>query len=302
MIRAEIWLSGSNGFVGSHLLNYYIKKGISIKTISNTNTKADILCDYSSKNHIRKCVSDYGCPDFFIHLGWGNVYLPHHESHINSSLMESKNLIDTLFDSGVKKFLSVGSSSEYFRSIGALDEKTEINNFQNNYVEGKILLSKYGLEQASKKDKVFTHIRLFYAYGSGQREDSLINQLYKCYLNNKSINLTSCSQFRDYIHIDDAIKGIDKILSINKSGIVNLGSGSVIRLKDFINIFWEELNGNPDLLLFGERSISKLEQVQPKSYADLSKLKLLTNWKPRIGIEEGIKKTIENMKKINDII
>ena len=295
MNNSKIWLSGSNGFVGKHLLNYYNKKNIPISTLSNTNINSNIFCDYSSKSEIRKAIDINGCPDYFIHLGWGDVYDPHNKSHITSSLKDSKNLIDVFYESGVQKILSIGSSSEYFNALGSLNENIKIAEFQNNYVQGKIQLSDYGLEKACLKNKIFLHIRLFYAYGAGQRDNSLINQLFKSYLTNSKMNLTSCAHFRDYIHINDVIEGINQIISINSSEIINLGSGSVIMLKDFINMFWQELDANPDFLLFGEKNISDLEQVQPKSYANLSKLELLTNWKPNIDIKEGIKETIQKL-------
>ena len=46
MNNSKIWLSGSNGFVGKHLLNYYNKKNITISTLSNTNINSNIFCDY----------------------------------------------------------------------------------------------------------------------------------------------------------------------------------------------------------------------------------------------------------------
>ena len=296
--KSKIWLSGSNGFVGSYLLDYLKKKKISVSAVTNKSRKNDnIICfDYSSKDEIKKAINHYGCPEIFIHLGWGDVYDPHNKSHITSSLQNSKNLIDILYESGVRKILSIGSSSEYFNALGALNENIKISEFQNNYVKGKMQLSDYGFEQAYIKNKIFIHIRLFYAYGAGQRDNSLINQLFKSYLTNSKMNLTSCTHFRDYIHMNDVVEGINQILLVNTSEIINLGSGSVIMLKDFIKMFWQELDANSDLLLFGEKNISDLEQVQPKSYADLSKLEFLTNWKPNISIKEGIKETIKNLR------
>ena len=74
------------------------------------------------------------------------------------------------------------------------------------------------------KNKLFLHVRLFYAYGEGQRKDS-INQLYYNAIQNNPISLTPCEHYRDYIYIDDVVIGIEKLLRFKKSQIVNLGSG-----------------------------------------------------------------------------
>jgi len=276
-----------------------LKKKSSVSAVSNRNRNNDnIICfDYSSKREITKAINRYGCPEIFIHLGWGDVYQPHNVSHITSTLEESKNLIDVLYLSGVKKIINIGSSSEYFDSTGALNEEIEIKSYQNNYVEGKMRLADYGFEQANLMNKIFIHIRLFYAYGAGQRYDSLINQLFRSYLTNQKISLTSGDQFRDYIHINDVVQGIDKITAINSSEIINLGSGSVIMLKDFIKLLWKKLKASPDLLMFGKKEIYNLEQVQTKAFADLTKLTSLTGWKPSISINDGIIDMVKNLKK-----
>ena len=48
-------------------------------------------------DNIRKVLSQNKKPDIFLHLGWGDVYDPHHKSHINENLSEGKNLFDTLY-------------------------------------------------------------------------------------------------------------------------------------------------------------------------------------------------------------
>ena len=53
---------------------------------------------------------------------------------------------------------------------------------------------------------------------------------------------------------------------------------------------------SPEKLIFGAHEKPLFEQNQPKAYADLTKLKYLTNWKPSLSIEEGIKQTINENK------
>lgn len=299
MNKSRIWVSGSTGFVGSYLLDYLKKNFISAYAVSNSSKKDnDIICfDYSSKDEVKKAINRYGCPEIFIHLGWGDVYQPHNDSHITTTLKESKNLIDVMYESGVRKIINIGSSSEYFDSVGALNEEIEIKSYQNNYVEGKMRLADYGFEQAKLMKKIFIHIRLFYAYGAGQRDDSLINQLFKSYITNNKISLTSGDQFRDYIHINDVVQGINKIIAINSSETINLGSGSVIMVRDFIKLLWQKLKANPDLLMFGKKEIYNLEQVQTEAFADLTKLTSLTGWKPKMSINDGIIDMVKTLKK-----
>ena len=123
----------------------------------------------------------------------------------------------------------------------------------------------------------------------------MINQLHECYLSGESISLSPCLQFRDYIHVTEAAIGIKKLCSVSHTGIVNLGSGNVIQLKNFVELLWQELGIDLNKLKFGDHSVPKNEQIQPKAFADLKKLRKLTNWEPSLSVQNGIKKTASSL-------
>ena len=58
-------------------------------------------------------------------------------------------------------------------------------------------------------------------------------------------------------------------------------------------MFWNNLGGANNMLKFGSKAMLKNEPDQPKSFADLTRLEKLTNWKPSYSLEEGIQSTIE---------
>lgn len=297
-MKKIVWITGSRGFIGSYLALALSNYGYEVKFLTNTigSNKEFLYADFSNRSQIKKVINGKQTPDIFIHLGWGNVYEPHHECHINQNLQEGINLIDEFYSSGVKKIVLIGSSSEYGDRQGLLKESFTPTGKVNNYVKGKIALSKYGLKYPKKKNQVFIHIRLFYTYGAGQKHNSLINQLYKNFLNGKEISLSPCEHYRDYIYVNEAAEGICKIAQTNKSGIINLGSGKVVLLKEFVKLFWKELGADSQKLLFGSHQLPELEQSQPKSYADLTILKNRTSWVPTISLQNGIEQTVKHLR------
>ena len=297
-MNETVWLSGARGFVGEYVRRSFLNAGYTVKCLSNTASDDEniIQVDYSKRDQIRKVFETHDVPETFIHLGWGNVYETHHESHITSNLEESINLLDELYSCGVKRFLSIGSSSEYGDKTGLLQETYSATEGVNNYVIGKQRFAKYGLEAAEKLNRIFVHVRLFYTYGVGQKHNSLINQLFTTYVQGGKMSLSPCEHFRDYLHIAEAAEGIRKIADADQSGIVNLGSGKVIKLKEFVQLLWNELGANPDLLVFGSHDVPTSEQSQPRSFADLSTLNELTKWNPSLSIEAGIKKMVEQFR------
>lgn len=295
-----VWLTGARGFVGQYVRRIFRDAGYVVICLSNSASDDEniIQIDFSNRDQIRKVVEKHDVPETFIHLGWGHVYQPHHEAHITTNLEEGINLIDELYSYGVKRFLSIGSSSEYGDRTGLLQETYSASEGVNNYVQGKQRLAEYGLEAAEKLNRIFVHVRLFYTYGVGQKHNSLINQLFHAYVQGSTMSLSPCEHYRDYLHIAEAAEGICKIADVDQSGIVNLGSGKFIQLKEFVQLLWNELGADPNLLIFGSHDIPSSEQSQPRSFADLSTLKKLTQWSPSLSIEEGIKKMVEQFRSL----
>ena len=293
-----IWLSGTRGFIGSYLIRSLLSTGYEVRCVSNSKTENSqiIHIDFSEGDRIAEAIHKYGIPDTFIHLGWGNVYEPQSDVHLTSNVQDGKNLISELFDHGLEKFVFLGSSSEYGSLTGILSEDMKPLPKITNYAKGKTEVCSFGTKLAGRLNKVFIHIRLFYTLGVGQRSSSLINQLYDCYLDKSIMNLSPCEHYRDYIYISDVVKGITLLEKVNESGIVNLGSGSAIRLRNYVTLFWNYLGGDPKQLKFGEHLKPENEPEQPFCYADLTRLRRLTGWIPSISIEDGIKRTISKMR------
>lgn len=295
-----IWLSGSRGFVGVYVKEQLLESGVDVKCVSYQGGDDIIEVDFSKKASIKSAMEKHGVPETFVHLGWGNVYEPHHESHINVNLQDGKNIVDQMYESGVKRIIHIGSSSEYGDRVGALKEDyVEPIGEVNNYVKGKVALAKYGLEKAEQLGKTFIHARLYYTYGAGQQHNSLINQLYRNAVESNGMHLSPCIHFRDYIFVEDAARGIIEMAKTNKSGIINLGSGSVIQLKEFVKMFWDALDGDQNDLKFGSHEQPALEQNQPRSYADLTRLKAQTGWEPSTPMNQGIRLTVERLHSIH---
>jgi UDP-glucose 4-epimerase len=297
-VKKIVWLTGSRGFVGSYVVRALLNSGYEVKFLTNSpiDNNQLIYADFSDRFQIKNVIERHRAPDTFIHLGWGNVYEPHHECHINENLQDGINLIDEFYNAGVKRILLIGSSSEYGDRQGLLKENHLPTGEVNNYIKGKIALAKHGLMSAEKINRIFIHVRLFYTYGAGQKHNSLINQLFQNSIKGVKMSLSPCEHYRDYIHVSEASEAISRIAKVDQSGIINLGSGKIILLKEFVKLFWKELGAHSEKLMFGSHDVPKLEQSQPKSYADLSILKKRINWTPSLPIEDGIKKTVQHLR------
>ena len=301
-----IWLTGSRGFIGEHLVKELNKQNFKTTCISN-NIQVEksagsnvTFLDYSSSEEIKFFIERFGLPDVFIHLGWGAMTSTMSPVHLTSNLTEGEILIQTLFSSGLQKFIFIGSMNEYGSRTGMLSEDMKPIGKLIDYAKAKIKVSNYGFKMADFYKKSFIHLRPFYVYGPGQRKGSLINELFDSYQQNRETNLGPCNYYRDYIYVQDVVEGIILSMEIESSTIINLGTGSYVKVKDFVTMFWTNLGGANKMLKFGSKAMIKNEPDQPKSFADLSRLNKLTNWRPSYSLEDGIKSLIEVLNSEKD--
>jgi nucleoside-diphosphate-sugar epimerase len=285
-MAGTIWLTGARGFVGAHLVRGLERTGRRVRCLTLRGEAPDVA----------SLVAESGVPDVFIHAGWANVFQPQAEEHLTANVAQGRHLIDSMYDLGLRTFLFIGSSSEYGDRQGPLTEDMPPTGPLNNYVQGKLAVAAHGLAEAVRRDRVFVHVRLYYTYGPGQTHNSLINQLFASACAGTPIGLSPCEQFRDYIHVTDAAEGIARLAGTGETGIVNLGSGGVVQLKAFVQRFWRELGADPSLLAFGAHAKPGHEPTQPHCFADLTKLGRLTSWRPTVSLDDGIRRTVAELR------
>ena len=112
----------------------------------------------------------------------------------------------------------------------------------------------------------------------------------KSCIKNEEFPCTQGNQQRDFLYIDDFINLMIKILRKNKfkNKIFNVGYGQPTKVKKIINTIVKiTKKGRP---LFG--SIKMRRDEINKLYPNLSLVKKELNWKPKIKLKEGLKRTI----------
>ena len=252
--------------------------------------------DYSSTESIETMINKFGCPDRFIHIAWADMTIPMSDRHLTYNIQNSNNLIQTFFSSGLDQFIFLGSINEYGSPLGSVDESTPPTGRIINYALGKSEVTKFGLLKSSYYNKHFLNIRPSYVYGQGQRPNSLINHLFESSLSKTAPTLGPCDYYRDYIYVKDVSEGICRLMKVKSSGIVNLGSGSCIIVKDFVKKFWHFLGEDVRNLSFGKKEMMKDEPDQNKSFMNIDKLRELTNWGPTYTLDAGIIDSIADNK------
>ena len=96
-------------------------------------------------------------------------------------------------------------------------------------------------------------------------------------------------QKRDFLHVEDACIAIIKISRLKTSkgiNLINLGYGKSFTMKYVIDKIVKLTNYKGDLEIISQGAIINKN-------ININKLKNLINWKPKITLYEGLKKTIK---------
>jgi len=142
----------------------------------------------------------------------------------------------------------------------------------------------------------FTIVRNSNTFGPGQGRDYLIPSLIIEGLTRKQIEVWTPGVLRDFQYVDNCIDALIKIAESESTlgETVNLGSGQGITTGEFTDIICKYLGAT-------WVDMKKPPPVSSRLVSDISKVKALTCWKPKVSLEEGLQRTIEHYKSLIEL-
>ena len=224
--------------------------------------------------------------------------------HISQELMSNviltSNLLDACVKCGVKKIAFISSGGTVYGKdvtcpLKEEDQTKPINSYgiQKITIEKLLYLYKYmyGLD--------YRIIRLANPYGPYQRPNGVLGVVttftYKALKNEKIIVYGDGSVVRDFIYIEDAIKGILNIVNGNSIyRTFNLGCGYGTSIKEVLECIGKVLNVEMKIEYTTARKVDV-----PVNFLDISRYEKSYGKLNAIPLKEGIVKTAKFMKKNN---
>ena len=299
----KILVTGATGFVGANLVRHFLKKGASISILKRQESNlwrirnianqisvynADLL-DYARVNKAVKRIR----PDVILHAATYGGYLIQDSLSgiLKTNFDGTVNLLDAYLKSGFGLFVNTGSSSEYGIKVSPMRE-SDLLKPVTPYGVSKAAASIYCQYAAKKHSLPIVTLRLFSPYGYFDDGTRAVSQIILSCLSDKAVNIYSPDSVRDFIFIDDVVDAYEKALvkmSNMRGDTFNIGSGNQCSIKKLAVKITREIDNNAIVKYQKKPSV----RIEPKSWvADISKSSAGLKWRPRINIDEGLKKTI----------
>jgi len=295
-------ITGGAGFIGSNLTDHLVRIGHKVIVLDNFvsgkksnlshHKKKDVKIinvDISKNENIDKFFKG---ADYVFHLAGLAEIIPsikNPKKYFINNVLGTINVIEAARKTKIKKFIYAASSSCYGSPKSfPTSEKSKID-LKHPYALTKYMGEELVMKYASIFNMPNISFRFFNVYGprlntAGQYSAVIGNFLLQK-RNKKTLTVVGDGkQTRDFIHVDDLANAFIKAIkskSVNK--IYNLGSGKKISINTIAKIFG------------GKKKFIPKRPGEPKnSLADISKIKKEIKWKPKVSIEEGIKKLLES--------
>ncbi len=298
--KMRVFVTGGTGFIGTHVVKELQSEKNALLLLSRQSKNAfsslempnvDIAQgDLSNIEKWKDEVKQFK-PQAAIHMAWES--LPNYDAKTSiKNLNYGLNLITLLAELGCKSIVSTGSCWEYGQQSGKLGEDM-MPKSTNAFTAAKNALHWVGREIAKEYGMHFIWIRLFYVYGPGQRETSLLPYIINCVRKGEKPEIKTPLARNDFIYVEDVARAISAIVKKpQKDGVYNIGSGSSTSVQQIVEIVCNEFN-----LQYSGADAPQNDSVVD-FWADISKIKRDTGWEPKTGIKEGIQKTIDYYEKV----
>jgi UDP-glucuronate 4-epimerase len=302
-------ITGGAGFVGSHVAQKLLARGERVVVLDNFNDYYDPALKHANIARIQHAnlvvvngdIRDTDLvPRLFREQGITHVAHLAAMANVRSSINQtplyvqinvngSVNLLEAARDVQVQQFVMASTGSVY----GA----TPIIPFVETDTADRPLASYPATKRAAEllahtyhnlNHMHITILRFFNVYGPAGRPDMMPLRLMNAAVDGTVIPLFNDGQIhRDWTYIDDTVDGViaalDRPLGYE---IINLGCGSPVLLRDFVDII-EELSG---------RSIPTRAEKTPPSdppitFCDNSKARRLLGFDPQVKVQQGLAHT-----------
>ena len=265
----KVIISGSSGFIGSHLTQKLI---FLKKEVIAASRKKSCYTNYNVKFY-KNLVRFSNNKNFLIHLAGSNL-------NTSTEINEDKKIIQELSNAYKNRMIYISSSAVYGNnSLNKVNELSKTNPL-TNYAKNKLLCE----EEVIRNGGIV--LRISNVFGPRMSNKNvfydILNQSHK-----NTICLNNFYAERDFIFIDDVCNAIKCAIDNPSEGIYNVSTGDGITVKKICDVILESKG-------LDKQKFQYVSKNKMKSCLVLDPIlfKKTFNWNTKISLHQGINKLL----------
>ena len=309
---SKVLITGADGFIGSHLVEALAKSGEEVRAFVYYNSfgsngwldtipkdiykEIDFFAgDIRDPNGVRTAMCDV---DVVYHLA-ALIAIPFSynspDSYVDTNIKGTLNVLQAAREYNTQRVL-ITSTSEVYGSA----QYVPINEKHPYQGQSPYSATKIGADRLSESfhrsfNLPITIVRPFNTYGPRQSTRAIIPTIITQLLDNQNeIKLGSLTPTRDLNYATDIVEGFIAIAKENSTigEEINIASGVEVSVGDLAKLLIDKFNSNATIVCEQERLRPEESEVE-RLLGCNRKIELLTGWKPKNTLSEGLDKTID---------
>nr|WP_321257556.1 NAD-dependent 4,6-dehydratase LegB [uncultured Pseudodesulfovibrio sp.] len=308
----KILVTGSDGFIGSHLVEYLIRQGYSVRAFVLYNSfnswgwldesPKDIIDnleifsgDVRDPNGVREAMK--GC-DVVMHLA-ALIAIPYSyhspDTYVDTNVKGTLNIVQAAKDLGVERVVVTSTSEVYGTAQFVPITEDHPLQGQSPYSATKIGADQIAMSFYNAFETPVSIIRPFNTYGPRQSARAVIPTVITQIANGaETIKLGALTPTRDFNYVSDTVRGFEAVAASDDciGEVVNVGSGFEVSIGDTAQAIADVMGANIEIVCDQERIRPKNSEVE-RLFAGNEKVKKLCDWEPKFNGLDGFKRGLE---------
>ena len=312
----KIFVTGADGFIGSHLVEKLVLRGHKVKAFCLYNSNGSwgwldnldnnlkdkievVLGDIRDFNSVKNAMEG---TDIVFHLA-SLIAIPYSyiapSSYVDTNIHGTLNILQAARALNVRKLIHTSTSETYGTAnfVPITEDHPLVG--QSPYAATKIGADQLALSYWRSFNLPLCILRPFNTYGPRQSARAVIPTIItQIAAGRKTIKLGSLTPTRDFNFVDDTCEAFIAVYESNQviGKVINCASNFEISIGETFSLIAKIMNKSVDVISEDLRLRPKKSEVN-RLFGSNKLLKSITNWQPRYegieGFENGLEKTIE---------
>ena len=301
----RILVTGGAGFIGSEVVSQLIKKNAMVTVIDNfsfgkkqylpkKNNLKIIEGDITDEKVVSRAVKDQ---EFVIHLA-ALPFIPdsfHYPANFfNVNAIGTVNLLwKSIQSKTVTRFIHISTSEVYGTAQHVPMDENHPTAPHSTYAVSKLAGDRVAFTLHKENGFPVVIIRPFNSYGPQYTQPYIIPEIMnQLLIGNKELMLGNIDATRDFTYVSDTANAIIRSLDSKKAvgEIINVGSGNEISIRDLA--FKISKVAKKKIKIRHDESRERPYDVN-RLICNNKKASKLLGWKPKINMDQGLKKLFQ---------